>query len=618
MQIQPDGDVLPVRANYRDTDEWSIGVNPLHSQQPLWFTLPDLIASKLLSGRTPAVLQAVRFQPVGQQDGLTPVRLRGEVIVDPRGQDFFRRVVEERQSAKRRARGHPDRCTCPDCGLSHFLKVLANSGSYGIYAEMIRHELPSGAREPVTVYPPSGAPFQAKVRAPEEPGEFCFPPIAAVITGAARLMLALLERAVTDAGGTWVFCDTDSMAIVATASGGLRACPGGEHRLPDGSAAVKALTHPQVEDIRERFNRLNPYDREVVPEVLKPEERGYCYAIAAKRYVIYDRDAAGTVRILKASEHGLGRFLDPLSPTEERRTPDGRRKWIDEAWMWILAAATHPDAPMPNWTQVSALSRVTVSSPVLHRPFADWNAGRDWAEQMKPFNFLLTATLDAFGRPAGVMEEDKFRLIAPYSSDPDDWVRLDWRNLYDPNGPSYRITTDWQAESIPDVAVVQRYARVLRDYRLHLEAKFLGLDGQPCGRTTRGVLSRRPVHAIGPATLIGKEANRLDDVQQGLVDGLDEVLTTYTDPVDAGLLRDLVLPVLARYSGRDLAKRVGCDHRTIDRIRRGQHPHPPLLARLVECAIAKAQSDLQQAGAGVYIQRYTTSPDARLPVLGPV
>lgn len=34
-------------------------------------------------------------------------------------------------------------------------------------------------------------------------------------------MLALLERVVTDQGGSYAFCDTDSMAVVATDNGNL-------------------------------------------------------------------------------------------------------------------------------------------------------------------------------------------------------------------------------------------------------------------------------------------------------------------------------------------------------------------------------------------------------------
>jgi hypothetical protein len=83
--------------------------------------------------------------------------------------------------------------------------VLANSGSYGIYAEMIRDERPRH-RHRVRSH---GMPFTTKAAAPEEPGEYCFPPSAAHITGAAQLMLAFLEHTVEEAGGTWMFCDTE-------------------------------------------------------------------------------------------------------------------------------------------------------------------------------------------------------------------------------------------------------------------------------------------------------------------------------------------------------------------------------------------------------------------------
>lgn len=161
-------------------------------------------------------------------------------------------------------------------------------------------------------------------------------------------------------------------------------------------------------------------------------------------------------------------------------------------------------------------------------------------------------------------------------------------------------TTGWQPTASDAVAVLQGYADVLGQYRLHPEAKLLAPDGQPCGRATRGVLSRRPIDAAGTPALIGKEANRLDDVQSGLVADLDEVLTTYVDPAeDGGVLADLILPVLARYSGRELARLVGCDHRTVDRIRRGQHPRNDLVARLVDCAAATAAADLNVAASGV-------------------
>ncbi len=116
-QVAPDGDVLPVRADYREED-WSIGVNQLHSEQPLWYTLPDLIAATLLTGQAPTITRALRFIPVGRQPDLQPVQLRGDVPVDPASEDFFRTVVQARQRAK-----HAD-----DHDLAGFLKVLAKFG----------------------------------------------------------------------------------------------------------------------------------------------------------------------------------------------------------------------------------------------------------------------------------------------------------------------------------------------------------------------------------------------------------------------------------------------------------------------------------------------------------
>jgi hypothetical protein len=292
VQIRPDGDILPVRAGYTGDEVgiWSIGVNALHADQPMWFTLPDLIASVLLSGRTPTVLRAVRITtgPI-RQSSLAPVRLRGQVEIDPIRDDFFARIVEERHHIKTTTRDHPSSCRCPDCSTAAYLKVLANAGSYGILAEMVRHDVGPGARETVTAYGPTGDGRPVAVHAPEEPGEFCFPPLAAVITGAARLILALIEREVTDLGGTWVFCDTDSFAIVATPTGGLIACPDTDHTLPDGTPAVRALSYAQVDQIRARINQLNLYTPGRVPDLLKIDTTGIATAISAKRYVITDQ-----------------------------------------------------------------------------------------------------------------------------------------------------------------------------------------------------------------------------------------------------------------------------------------------------------------------------------------
>jgi len=55
--IQPDEDILPVRAAY-DGSSWGIGINVVTSDEPLWYSIPDCMASALLTGKAPKVLGA--------------------------------------------------------------------------------------------------------------------------------------------------------------------------------------------------------------------------------------------------------------------------------------------------------------------------------------------------------------------------------------------------------------------------------------------------------------------------------------------------------------------------------------------------------------------------------
>ena len=94
---------------------------------------------------------------------------------------------------------------------------------------------------------------------------FHFPPVSALITAGGRLLLSMLEKMVADAGGSYLMCDTDSMAIVASEHGGLVSCIGGAHKMPNGSDAIKALSWSETRQIVDRFKTLNPYNKKIVP-----------------------------------------------------------------------------------------------------------------------------------------------------------------------------------------------------------------------------------------------------------------------------------------------------------------------------------------------------------------
>ena len=73
------------------------------------------------------------------------------------------------------------------------------------------------------------------------------------------------------------------------------------------------------------------------------------------------------------------------------------------------------------------------------------------------------------------------------------------------------------------------YRDIAERYAVRPEPKSAASDGQPCTKRTRGLLQRRQV-LVGGVRYVGKESNRLDDVEHGLVHSLDEVQTTYEDP----------------------------------------------------------------------------------------
>lgn len=55
--------------------------------------------STALSGpksRLPRIVEAFRLSPIGKAKGLKKLAFRGQVPIDPRSQDFFQAVIEER------------------------------------------------------------------------------------------------------------------------------------------------------------------------------------------------------------------------------------------------------------------------------------------------------------------------------------------------------------------------------------------------------------------------------------------------------------------------------------------------------------------------------------------
>lgn len=75
---------------------------------------------------------------------------------------------------------------------------------------------------------------------------------------------------------------------------------------------------------------------------------------------------------------------------------------------------------------------------------------------------------------------------------------------------------------------MKTYGDVLREYEYHPEAKCADANGKPCGKQTIGLLQRRHVRIKG-FKFIGKESNKLEEVEAGMVHDPDSVYTEYPD-----------------------------------------------------------------------------------------
>ena len=80
---------------------------------------------------------------------------------------------------------------------------------------------------------------------------------------------------------------------------------------------------------------------------------------------------------------------------------------------------------------------------------------------------------------------------------------------------------------------------------------------------------------------VGKESNRLDEVEHGLVHSLDEVQATYEDP-SLDLWPEVIVPILKQRTAAVWARETGCSARTVKGLRNtSRKPQPKNRHRLL-------------------------------------
>ncbi len=531
--VRPDNDVLPVRTVYNGTTQ-NIGINYLTSREPIWFAGPDIIASILLTGRIPHIEKAIRVVPQGKQTGLKSTSLRGMVKVDAARQSFFKHVIEQRAAHE----ANPS--------LHYWLKILANSGSYGLFVELNPNEADNA---PLKVF--SGEEqFETTSDVVEEPGKWFAPHIASLITAGGRLLLAMLEKCIAEDGGTYLFCDTDSAAIVSTEQRQQIA-------MPDGAQPITALSHNEVDTIVQKFEKLNPYNlRGSILKVhkLNRDKKGqrrqlYGYSIAAKRYALYTKTESD-IEIVEPKAHGLGYFYPPKdSPKNwKHETP----KWIFDAWDWIMRGVLGLERKKPVWFDLPVMMKLTLSTP--HHALRNLAKG----PLTRPNNFMMIPQVCRFGYPQNV-DPEKFTPITAFSSERDDWMKSKCINIHDSQSPVYELTNEYDGRR----ALVKNFFMLLDAYQNHPEAKSLGPDGKPCEFDTRGLLQRAHIVANWPPVYIGKESDRHWEEGEDL--SLLEFQAIQYKRRGKAVANDEQLAQIARIPKREFIRR-GINQHTLEKI----------------------------------------------------
>ena len=448
-KIKPDNDILPVRSKYDGKHATNIGVNYLKSTDDtsLWYTIPDLIASKLLSGKTPVIEDAITFLPIGTQKGIQETEILKRIKLKC-GEDFIKKLIEERLRLKADQNQNLKQ---------NILKIIANSASYGIFIQLDREYEAGSAKRSVQAYGLDS--FKTQVERLERQGRYFNPIISVFLTAASRLVLAAAESLVLQNGGYIAYCDTDSIFV-----------------LPK---------HAKL--VQDCFRSLSPYSQST--EMFKVESSKnnvklddvWYYGISSKRYVLYDYDSE-KITIYKYSEHGLGHLLDI-----------DKENW----WKDILKINYHSEITemiLEKYENKFAISQITVTSPELIKRFDKINQNKSYKNKIKPFNFALIGT----GYRKDNETNDPVMPILPFF-DKKHREKIPYMPFIDyksgkifPNNYSLDTVFYWKPLSL-----------VFLDYINHKESKLSGNTGFL--KRLRLTIQKSSVHYIG------KESNELEE-----------------------------------------------------------------------------------------------------------
>ncbi|MGA2913114.1 MAG: hypothetical protein ABSE07_06325 [Methanoregula sp.] len=381
VKVQPEGDIFPVRKDYKgDKKSFNVGINQLTSKKEFWYSLPDVLASILLTGKPPRVIEAIRFVPMEHQTNIKTSVVLGTSI-DPKKDNLTQFLVEERQRIKQKLKDikSEDPEYARSTSRERALKILVNAMSYGIFIELN----PDDTKSILDIFGLEN--FSTDENRYEKPGPYFHPLLAAMITSGARLFLAMAEAKLREWGYHHAYMDTDSIFVPPECA----------------------------QPLSDFFQCLNPNGENVPLLKIEPEKESvWFYGISSKRYALYQYEN-GIITLIDYKLHGLGHLTNPF--------PNLIEDWHKEIWIDILrlhyGKISELDLEM-KYANLYAISKMSISTSNILRRFKKLNQGKDWKHLIKPFNFFCVGfqTMKENGKMV--------KPIAPYSKDPQTIVHL--------------------------------------------------------------------------------------------------------------------------------------------------------------------------------------------------
>jgi hypothetical protein len=473
VKIRPNGDYLPSRAGYdEESQEKTVAIQYITSPKPMWFTLMDVIGSKIRTGKSPEILEGILFYPKDQIKTLTTTKVLGYEI-DPRKDNFFKFFVEKRAELKKEMKALKNE---GKAGTSYYqeldgkqlaLKIISNATSYGICIE--ENTVDTEDEIEINI---GDEKFYSFGRS-EKDGKFFNPLVATTITAGARLLLIIGEKISLDLGEPHYYMDTDSIFV-----------------------------NPRfANQIMKFFNSFNPYTN--VDQLLKIEDdklkdrygntikrvlkedglyypTQYVITISSKRYVCYAKDENGfpDVDAMEGKLHGLGhitKLFQNLETAEDKKMDRKVKQWHHFVWRDIILyikGELDNETINTKYGEIREISKMSIRTPVVLNHFRYVNKGKPWEKQIKPYNFFLK----------GNSVDEAVVPIAPFKDNPQEIVSDSFVN-----GKTALLMKGQEYFKRMDIT--------FRQYCEHPEKKFEG---------NSGFLKRREIF-VTEIKVIGKE-----------------------------------------------------------------------------------------------------------------